>query len=351
MPIGPGALRRTRGRPPAAARAIAVGMLAVGAWASVSGTARPRSAFAEGVVAVRYRGTPAGVPVLNELAAIGAAGFAGVTWSDTAPGGIAELRRLAGIVGLAVVIRPEPVPLTIAAAKSPGAHVDVRASGRDPRELTPLVWRAIAHGARTISFDPGQSRGTGLTREDGSAEPWVPRAVAIARQLSANPRLVDVMRPGPAVTIEPAAPDALDVVLLDGGRAWIIVATNTSASSIERTVIFPRGVPYGLWASWLDDSGMSMLGLPSGARWSLALEPYATRVYFIDKSERYTGLISKPRPPLRLSPAPASRREWASRSSPDRRRRPPRTCRSARTARPRAARRRPSPPGSSARTR
>ena len=30
---------------------------------------------------------------------------------------------------------------------------------------------------------------------------------------------------------------------------------------------------YGLWASWLDESAMSMLGLPGGPQWTLELEP------------------------------------------------------------------------------
>ena len=240
------------------------------------------------LVSVRYHGNAAGVPILDDLAAIRAVGFEAIAWPATATRHTADLRRLADIVGLAVVLAPAPVHLTPAGARTPGSHVDVQVPGRAARAITPLVWRAIAHGARTVAFDPAIRAGTGLTTPAGEPAEWVRPAVTIARQLSANRTLVSLMKPGPAVTVVTPAPAGLDVRLLDGGRAWIVIATNISPVAVKSTVTFARGVPYGVWASWLDGSGMSMLGLPSGPQWTVTLDAYGTRVYFIDKNAYFS---------------------------------------------------------------
>jgi hypothetical protein len=233
----------------------------------------------DALVSLRYAGRAGGEPELNDLAAIKAIGFDAVAWPESRAAEAASVKRLADLVGLSVVVMPSPVPLTAARARTPGRHVDVRAGDADARVITPLAWRAIAHGARSIAFDPD----SGLARPDGTAARWLAPAVAIARHLSANRRLVEIMQPGPALRIDAADAADLDVVLLDGGRAWVIVATNLSASPARARVTFPRGVPSGLWASWLDDSAMSMLYQPSGSVWSVELEGLGTKVYFIDK--------------------------------------------------------------------
>jgi hypothetical protein len=265
---------RPRGRSP-----LAAGLLVV-----LAAGFHPAAHRAEPIVALRYAGGADGAPMLNELATIRAVGFDAVAWPDRDAVRLPDLRRMADIVGLTVVTLPAPVPLTAARARTPGAHVDVRVGEAEARRLTPLVWRAVAHGARSMAFDPGQTAGAGLTRADGAPAAWVAPAVAIARQLSANRRLVDVMRPGPAVTVDGADGADLDVVLLDGGRAWVIVATSLSAASVSARVTFPKGVPPGLWASWLDESAMSMLYRADGPVWTVTFDPFGTKVYFIDKN-------------------------------------------------------------------
>ena len=236
------------------------------------------------LVSLRYAGGADGAPVLDDLAAIKAVGFDAVAWPDSRAAELSEVRRQADVVGLTVVALPPPVPLTPARARAPGAHIDVRVTDADARAAVPLVWRAIAHGARSVAFDAG---GATLSRADGSPAPWVAPAVAIARQLSANRRLVDLLRAGPAVVVDPAGDAAdLDVALLDGGRAWVIVATNLSASPVAARATFPKGVPSGLWASWLDDSAMSMLHQPTGPRWTVEMDGFGTLVFLIDKSAK-----------------------------------------------------------------
>ena len=80
------------------------------------------------------------------------------------------------------------------------------------------AWRAIARGARVLSFDHGETYGTGRPVAGGQTPPWVAPAVAIARQLSANARLVDQLRPGPPVTTEPIRPPPSRSSLLDARR-------------------------------------------------------------------------------------------------------------------------------------
>ena len=243
------------------------------------------SAWTSPVVGVWYRGDATGAPRLNDLAVIRASGFDTVFWPAGQGEPPAALPSMAASLDLRLEVRPAPRHLTIAAARAPAPHVDIDVAG-DLRLVAPLVWRAVARGARSIAFDPGTRHGAGLSAADGAQARWVPAAVAIARQLTANATLVDLMRLAPALPIADPASDGLDVVLLDGGRAWVIVATNVAAAPVTATVTFPKGVPSGLWASWLDESAMSMLYVPSGPRWTLELEPFGTRVYFIDKVQK-----------------------------------------------------------------
>src|SRR5688572_14028179 len=114
------------------------------------------------VASLWYRGTPAGTPRADDLAAIRAIGFTSVTWPQAYTAGAAELRRLTEIVGLAVVIRVEPALLTASAAMRPAESVDVPVSARTAGTIAAMTWRAIAHGARVVSFDPGPVQGSGL---------------------------------------------------------------------------------------------------------------------------------------------------------------------------------------------
>lgn len=241
---------------------------------------------AEPVVSVWYRGSPAGQPRLDDLAAIRALGFTGVTWPILQTAGVPELRRMAEIVGLAVVLRSEPRPSGADGTAIPDARVDLPVSGAAAQTVAARAWRAVARGARVLSFDPGQKEGTGLTTADGQTLPWVAPAVAIARQLSANATLVDRLRPGPAVTIGPPAPSGLDVVMLDGESSWIIVATNTGPGRQKVVARLLPGIPYALWVSWLDGTDLSMLSTPAGPRWTFELDSGKALVYIIGKVQR-----------------------------------------------------------------
>src|SRR6478672_8803380 len=84
------------------------------------------------VVSVWYRGSPAGTPRLDDLAAIRALGLTGITWPSNQGAALADVRRLAEIVGLAVVARPEPKPVAgphAAPVVGPDSAVDLRVAG------------------------------------------------------------------------------------------------------------------------------------------------------------------------------------------------------------------------------
>ena len=131
---------------------LSAGLFFVAILSSPSAGAGPHAT--EPAVSVRYRGSPPGSPQLDELAAIRVIGFEAITWPERHAAAVAAVRKMADVVGLQVEVRPDAVPLSAAAARTPGAHVDVPA-GRDFRMLTPLVWRAVAYGARSIAFDDG----------------------------------------------------------------------------------------------------------------------------------------------------------------------------------------------------
>jgi hypothetical protein len=245
----------------------------------------PPAPNAEPVVSIWYRGT-GGVPRQDDLAAIRAQGFAAVTWPASQSAQAAEVHRLASGLGLGVSIQAAPVHLSPGAASRPSDRVDVVVSRTAAAEIPALVWRAVAHGARTIAFDPGAASsggGTGLTDSNGRPFPWVAPAAALARHLTFNARLFLDVRPGPGLTIQPPMPAGLDVVLLETPRVWVLISTNTSASPIKAVADLPKAVAPALWTSLLDGSAMSMLSRPAGPRWTFQLAPGEAGVWTIEK--------------------------------------------------------------------
>jgi hypothetical protein len=269
-----------------AVRLAALGLLAVALPARAVVQQTPA---VQPIVSVWYRGVPAGTPRLDDLAAIRALGLRCVTWPSNHDAALATVRRLAETVGLAVIARPEPKPAAnrqVTNVVGADGAIDLVVAGTTAVPPMATAWRAIAHGARVISFDSGQSEGSGLNTASGASAPWVKPAVAISRQVSANAELVGRLRPGPDVTIAPPIPAGLEVVLLDADKSWVLVATNTAATPLSATADLPKAVPYALWVSWIDGTNMGMLSRPSGPRWTFSIGPGAAKVYLIGKVQR-----------------------------------------------------------------
>jgi len=244
----------------------------------------PTAASAQVLASVWYRGLPSGVPRYADLEAIRDNGFNAVTWPLQHVSGAMELQRMAARVGLTVVVRAESVPLTLPLSVTGESKVDLLVTRTPRSEWTALIWRAVAHGARVVSFDAGLAEGTGLWNESGIPD-WVPVASSLGRQLTANGTLVGSLRRGPPVTVE--MPDeALDLSLLENARAWVIVATNASTEagrSVDTSATFPADVPNAEWLNLFDGSMMSMLYRSTGSRWRVRLGPGEAKVFVIDK--------------------------------------------------------------------
>jgi len=241
-------------------------------------TSSPQSSLAP-IVAVWYRGVPAGTPRADDLGAIKAIGFTAIAWPRGDARALESAKKLAAGVGLAVVESSAPAYLTAASALAPGERVDVRTDGA----MLALAWRAFAHGARTIVFDAGAPAGAGLETAGRELQPWVSEARNVSRQITVNARLAAALKPGPGVLVWPDQSPDLDVVLLDADRSWALVATNAGRESRKATVRLPAGAPYAIWISWLDGGPLSMVGEAPGPRWNLDLAPGAARAYLIDK--------------------------------------------------------------------
>ena len=243
-----------------------------GIFVMVAIAARPapvRPPAAAPVVTVAYPGSPRGVPKLDDLAAFRAMGFQAVTWTG-GKSGAAALRELAAGVDLQVVDR---------------ADVTIKAAG-PATEIGATAWRAVVRGARVLQIDPGQAFGTGFTKTNGDLQPWVRPAAALAGQVAANPGLIEILRRGPGVPIVAPAPKGLEIALLDGGRAWVLVATSTAKAELHAVATLPADVPSALWVSLLDGSMLSMLRQDSGPRWTLTMAPGEAKVYVIDKMHK-----------------------------------------------------------------
>jgi hypothetical protein len=241
---------------------------------------------AKPLVSVWYRGTPAGTPVAAELAVIRALGFGGVVWPAAPvqrPEASNPMVALADAAGLTLLRAVAPQAATPQSALTPPARVDLIASGQNAAAITALAWRAVAHGARSLAFDGAAEQGAGLENPDRSLKPWARAAIDVARQFSANPRLIGSFAPGPGLITTPDLAPALDVVMLDAGRAWAVIATNTSNAVVTATVRLPAGAPYAIWLDVLDGSTLAMNGESAGPRWDLKLAAHAAHVYVIDK--------------------------------------------------------------------
>ncbi len=231
------------------------------------------------VVAIWYRGEPAGVPRANDLGTIRALGFSAIAWSRGGPTSLDTVRKMASTVGLTVVDSDVPRLVTAASALSPGERADIPAGPA----TAALAWRAFAHGARTIVFDSGDATGAGLETPGRELRPWVREALAVSRQITVNARLAQSLKPAPGVLVWPDQSPELDVVMLDGDRSWVLAATNAGTTARSASVRLPAGTPYAIWINWLDGNSLSMLGEAPGPRWNFDIAPGAARVYLIDK--------------------------------------------------------------------
>ena len=239
------------------------------------------------LASVWYRGKPAGVPRQVDIDAIAAAEFSAVTWPILQVNGVTDLRRMADAAGLQVVIRTEPVPLTIESALRPDTHVDILVPQTPVPQYPALMWRAVAHGARVVSFDAGATEGNALLNQSGRPAAWVAPVSAVARDLVRHATMIDLLAAGPAVRVDPQSP-GLDVTLLDARRSWVLIATNVSPAGTppaDTYVFLPRPVPPAEWLNLFDGSTISMLRRPTDVRWHVVLGPGDVRVYVIGKIE------------------------------------------------------------------
>jgi hypothetical protein len=215
---------------------------------------------------VWYRGTPSGVPQLNDLAAIRARGFHHVVWPAAYSAQRQEVQRLAELVDLEVLAENADVDRS-----ATPAVVTVAMTGVNRQSLPALLWRAAARGARIIQLDFGAGR------PDDDA------AVRFARQMSSNPSLFEGWRAGPPISVESGAHASVEVMLFDAGTSWILVATNVGELARTLSVRLVPRIPYALWVSLLDATTMSMRDDAEGPLWIVDLAPGAAAAYVIDK--------------------------------------------------------------------
>jgi hypothetical protein len=232
-------------------------------------------------VSVWYRGLPAGTPRQDDLAIIRALGFPAVTWPEAHAAALPELRRQAEVVGLSVIVRPDPGRAASLPANATSINLSVATMA--PAAIPAVVWKAIAAGAREVSFDAGEATGAGVSDASGGRRPWVPAALAIARQLTFNGHFFRALRAAAPIVLETPAVRGVDIVLQQDDRSWVLFATNTSPQRATVTARLPAGVPAALWSNMLDGGAMSMLAQSDGARWTVTLQGGEARIYIVNK--------------------------------------------------------------------
>jgi hypothetical protein len=236
----------------------------------------PPSASPGHLAAVLYHGDPEGMPRADDLATIKASGFDAVAW-PSAYGSRRELAAsLAAKVDLQFVEAPAP-------GASPAGVIRLDVSRR-VRYVAADAWRAYQRGRKIVIFDPGDGPGVKLTDKTGGMRPWVEPARAFARQLTVNRLLFDRARPGTATLLSTGGAD-VTVSLFHTDRAWMLIATNTSARAGRLVARLPKAVPIALWTNMLDGSSMAMPRRAEGPTWTAEIGPGAALVYLIDRAE------------------------------------------------------------------
>jgi len=233
---------------------------------------------------VVYRGEPMTVPRAEDLAVIRAEGFTSVSWPFTNLPSVAALTRIAHDAGLLVNLNADAPVLTPDSPMRGEDTVTLPVTAIPAEMITPLAWRAIGHGTRVVAFDPGLRGQSSLIDRQTTRPGWLATASSLARQLQINRALFADSVRGPSPVIDPPRAASIDVSLLDAGRSWILIATNTSRDRLRATIHLHGGVPYGLWLNLVDGSTMAMLSQPGGPQWMLDLEGWGVRIYVIDKT-------------------------------------------------------------------
>ena len=264
--------------------------LVFGAVLALAGAAPiARSAAADPVVSLWYRGVPAGTPRIDDLLAIHATGVSSITWPQKQTTHLVELRSLALKAGLDVIVRvAEPVTVTTATPpvrSSRPEQLDLSLSSTPARavELCAIIWNEIAHGARMISLDPQPATGLVRWSDDPELRAWGRAAGATAKDVSRFSTLITSLRPGPKAVLESVLPPNVDFAFLDAGRSWAIIATNRSSVRQSVQIRFPKDVAAAEWMNLLTSTVVAMIARTDGPRWTCALDPWEAKVMVIDK--------------------------------------------------------------------
>ena len=233
-----------------------------------------RAAATEHVAALVYRGQPAGVPRVTDLATIKAAGFDTVAWPSAYRLRTVAMREMAEMVGLAVVIVRDR-------GLEPGRVIWIDCVRR-PEHVAADAWRAFQQGAKVVVFDSDDRAGVSFSNATGQLHPWVDAARMFSRQLMVNVKLFDQIRPA-AVALISRTGARVRVSLDQTPRAWLLVATNVGPDTGHFVARLPKPVPTALWVSLVDTSEMSMPRMPAGPTWTANIRPGEALVYLIDR--------------------------------------------------------------------
>jgi hypothetical protein len=266
------------------------GLLAGCALVAVAcGVAVVRGAAVDAVVSVWYRGVPAGTPRPQDLQAIRALGLQSITWPDRQTAGLRDVRTMALAAGLDVIVRAEPSRTAASGAAMSHARqpervdIAVPASPLRAKELSAIVWRAIAHGAREISLDP-KLMGTSVRwAEDATLGEWGRAAGAVARDVSRSATLISALRADARIGFDSHVPPGTDIAFFNAGRSWAIIATNRSAVPATVQLHLPKEVAVAEWTNLLTATIVAMVAKSDGPHWTCTLEPWQAKVLVIDK--------------------------------------------------------------------
>ncbi|MGH9310781.1 MAG: hypothetical protein ACRD1U_15500 [Vicinamibacterales bacterium] len=173
------------------------------------------------------------------------------------------------------VIANAPYPGVELSGTEEIAIVPVKDGGDD---LAARAWSALARGARGVLFDDWAA----LARNTAA----LAAAAEFTEAVTRNAALYAPLRPRTADLRTAAAPETVEVRLLESAAAIVIIAINHTPARQSLDVGFPRDIPEAIWRNMVTGASVSFVMGADGPAYKRSLAPHEVLVLAINKTLR-----------------------------------------------------------------
>lgn len=143
-------------------------------------------------------------------------------------------------------------------------------------DLAARAWSALARGARGVLFDDWAA----LARNT----PGLAVVAEFAEAVTRNAALYAPLRPRAADLRTTAAPEAVEVRLLESAAAIVLIAINHTPATQTLDVGFPRDIPEAIWRNMVTGASVNFVMGAEGPAYKRTLAPHEVLVLANDKT-------------------------------------------------------------------